>query len=53
MQRALEMGQGKNEQQLQQTAYNLARQNGMDEKAFGQFVQQTMNRVYQMIGMKP
>lgn len=46
------MGQGKSEQQLQQTAYNLARQNGMDEKAFGQFVQRHFDQIYKMIGMK-
>lgn len=52
MQQALRMGQGKDEQQLQQTAYNLARQNGMNEKAFEQFVQQSFSRFTQMFGMK-
>lgn len=45
MQRAMQMGQGKSEEQLRETARNLARQNGMDDNAFNQFIGQ--------FGMKP
>lgn len=38
MGRALQMGQGKSVDELKVIAKNLARQRGMDEKQFGQFL---------------
>lgn len=40
LQRALEMGKGKNEQQLQQTVRNIAKQYGMTDEQLRQFVAQ-------------
>ena len=38
--RALQMGQGKNEDELKATIRNLARQKGMDDNALNQFLSQ-------------
>lgn len=38
--RAMQMGQGKDAQQLQQTVRNLARQRGMSDEELGRFVGQ-------------
>lgn len=40
MQRALQMGQGKSPEQLQQTVRNLAQQKGMDAGQLNQFLSQ-------------
>lgn len=37
-QRAMQMGQGKSPEQLQQTVLNLAKQRGMDEQQLNQFL---------------
>lgn len=42
-QRAQQMAQGKNEQQLQQTAMNLCQQRGIDMNQAWQQFQQSMN----------
>ena len=38
--RAMQMAQGKNEDELKATARNLARQKGMDDNALNQFLSQ-------------
>lgn len=38
--RAMQMAQGKNEEQLKDTIRNLARQKGMDDNALNQFLSQ-------------
>ena len=38
--RAMQMAQGKNEEQLKDTIRNLARQRGMDDNALNQFIGQ-------------
>ena len=38
--RAMQMGQGKNEVQLKETVRNLARQRGMSDEQFTQFLSQ-------------
>lgn len=40
MSRAMQMGQGKNEMQLKETVRNLARQRGMSDEQFTQFLSQ-------------
>ena len=40
MSRAMQMGQGKNEVQLKETVRNLARQRGMSDEQFTQFLSQ-------------
>lgn len=40
MQRAIQMGQGKSPEQLQQTVRNLARQKGMSDAQLNQFLSQ-------------
>lgn len=40
LQRAMQMGQGKTPEQLQQTVRNLAQQRGMDETQLNQFLSQ-------------
>lgn len=40
MQRAMQMGRGKNPQQLQETVRNLARQRGMDDQQLNQLLSQ-------------
>ncbi len=40
MQRAMQMGRGKNPQQRQETVRNLARQRGMDDQQLNQLLSQ-------------
>lgn len=40
LQRAMQMGQGKNQGQMQEMVRNLARQRGMDDQQLNQFLSQ-------------
>lgn len=40
MQRAMQMGQGKSPEQMQQVVRNLAKQRGMDDQQLNQFLSQ-------------